>query len=289
MNVKRGASTLVLILIAAISARGQGRTTVPGYVQCNTTGGDTIYFSALFEVDPPPGGDTGGYTTAFADYLKSKYNVTDRVGCGYAIKSTADVQHLSDGQSAEEAQWRINGKKVVETNWTWNGAPVLNRPPVAAPPPSATPAPPSAAQQAYEKALEAGRPRSATGSPTDAAGNPLPPRSTTTPPSAATPPTTNAPSGATASDKDYAYCFANSLISAPRPNYYVSTTFSLPTTAHPEGAFQKFLQAQYPKEQFGSTECRRGSSSDAVLKGRAAFVAANSDHYRMVTVNWYLQ
>ncbi|HEY6903583.1 MAG TPA: hypothetical protein VI216_04705 [Candidatus Acidoferrales bacterium] len=275
MKVKLFAYTLVLIFTTALSARAQGGTTVPGYVSCNTVpGGDTVYFSALFEVVPGRSGDTGGYQAAFADMLRSKYNVTDRVTCGYAYKPTADLQHLSDGQRAIEAQWRSNGKKVVDTGWTWNGAPALNRQPAAAPAPAAPP-PPSAAQTQYEKALEAERPRSATATRPKAAGSP-----------SSRPPTTPSTATATAPGLAYGYCFATGAPSASHPNYYVSTLFTLPPTSHPEGAFQKFLRAQYPKEQFGSTECRRGSSSDVVTKGRSAFVTANSDRYKIVDVDW---
>ena len=275
MKVKLCACTLVLIFTTGLSAWAQGSTTVPGYVLCNTIpSGDTVYFTALFEVVPGRKGDTGEYQTAFADMLRSKYNVTDRVSCGYAYKSTADLQHLSDGQRATEAQWRSNGKKVVDTGWTWNGASALNLPPAAAPAPAAPP-PPAAAQTQYEKALEAERPRSATATPRKTAGNPSshPPAAPSTP-------------AATTQGLLYGYCSATGAPSASHPNYYVSKLFTLPPASHPDGAFQKFLRAHYPKEQFGSTQCRSGPSIDVVTNGRVAFVTANRDRYKIVDVDW---
>lgn len=105
----------VLILFVSCLAFG-GESAMHGYLECQSAANqDTIYFSAIYE------GTVGQDGNAFAQFLNTKYGYKGSAGCSVANKAYTTIPKLQEGHKATVAQWRKNGKKVVDTGWTYTG------------------------------------------------------------------------------------------------------------------------------------------------------------------------
>jgi len=111
--------TATLVVFVSTLAFG-GESPVSGYISCQSAPNqDTIYFSSAYE------GSVSNDDGAFTQFLKTKYGFTGQASCNVAFKAYTTVPRLQQGYDATVAQWRRQGKKVVETGWTNHGAPAL--------------------------------------------------------------------------------------------------------------------------------------------------------------------
>ena len=79
----------------------------------------------------------------FKEFLSAKYAYKGRVSCGRADMGTSTLAGLQAGKEQEQAQWRKNGKTIVQTGWTFGGA-NAGASPAAAGQPAPGPSPSSA-------------------------------------------------------------------------------------------------------------------------------------------------
>jgi hypothetical protein len=100
----------------------------------------------------------------FREMLATKYNYKGRVSCGRADIGGSTLAGLQAGKEQEQAQWRKNGKTIVQTGWTLgatNAAPSSVGQPAPNPPAgrSGGTAAPSSAQSPtmYELCRQLGR------------------------------------------------------------------------------------------------------------------------------------
>lgn len=106
----------VLFVFASCLAFG-GESSMSGYIECQSAANqDTIYFSAIYE------GSSGPAANAFTQFLNTKYGYKGGANCSVANKAYTTIAKLQEGHKVTVAQWRSNGKKVVDTGWTYNGA-----------------------------------------------------------------------------------------------------------------------------------------------------------------------
>ena len=118
--MKTFACALVLLVSVAAFAGQSGLS--PGYYICESWGGSTSYFSDIF-LGP---GDADSVSKAFAQMLAAKYGYTERVDCPIAYKTPEGLKRLQDQHKPYAAQREKQGRKIVETGWTYNGAPSLS-------------------------------------------------------------------------------------------------------------------------------------------------------------------
>jgi hypothetical protein len=110
-------ATLV-VLVSALAFGGESQES--GYIMCQSAANqDTIYFSSTYD------STISNDESAFTQFLNTKYGYKGSVGCSVADKAHTTVPKLQQGHNATVAQWRSNGKKVVDTGWTNNGSPAL--------------------------------------------------------------------------------------------------------------------------------------------------------------------
>jgi hypothetical protein len=69
----------------------------------------------------------------FKEMLATKYNYKGRVSCGRADMATSTLAGLQAGKEQEQAQWRKNGKTIVQTGWTYGSAGAATTPPAGQP------------------------------------------------------------------------------------------------------------------------------------------------------------
>lgn len=255
--------TSLAMIACSGAALAQGQFS-PGYYICESMGGDTSYFSDIF-LGP---GDMAVVTEAFKQMLAAKYGYTNRVTCPLAFKTAATLKQMQDQHKPYTAQRAQQGRKIVETGWTYGGAPSLSAgsphtepangntaelPPAYGGVPSAlTPD----AQSAYERAVEAQRPRSVSQAQLASAAKipaPDPNHASTTQTTRVMP---SPPSNGTTA---WEYTFCSSTGSPYRgtapSHYYITGIFPVTTAnAHPEGAFGRYLRTQHPQEQH-NTNC----------------------------------
>lgn len=132
------ASTLAVVFLTCSFAVAGESSLSPGYYQCTSlTSGKTVYFSAIFE-----GPGNADVEKAFSQMLSDKYGYTGYGNCPLAFKGPTVVQKMHQDQANYTAQLRKQGKTVVETGWTYKGAPALGTkvpPQTASPDPATTP------------------------------------------------------------------------------------------------------------------------------------------------------
>lgn len=112
--------TAVLVVFLAALAYGGGDSGLTGYWSCQSAADqDTIYFSSTWD------GTAHNDDKAFAQFLTTKYGYNGRATCSLLYKAGNTLATLQRSHDAKVSQWRSQGKKVVETGWTNNGAPAL--------------------------------------------------------------------------------------------------------------------------------------------------------------------
>ena len=115
------AVTSVAPFSGPIAALAQG-TLSPGYYICESMEGDTSYFSDIF-LGP---GDADAVGKGFSQMLATKYGYTGRNSCPIAFKNPETLKLLQSQHKPYAAQRAQQGRKIVETGWTYNGAPSLS-------------------------------------------------------------------------------------------------------------------------------------------------------------------
>lgn len=132
--------TVTLIVLVSTLAYAGGDSGLTGYWSCQSAADqDTIYVSSTWD------GTAHNDEKAFVQFLNTKYGYKGQPTCGLLYKAGNTIQTLQREHNAKVAQWRGQGKKVVETGWTNNGAAALttNAPETPAAPVAAKPKPPA--------------------------------------------------------------------------------------------------------------------------------------------------
>ena len=256
----------------------QGNQGSGQYVLCySDVGQSPVYLSADIHISVPlePGAQSGqsdgGASVRARDELKAAFLTYIKKQYGY--HSSSAYPAYCDGAAAaadlaprrEVLHSRFHQMTFVETSWKPGMSSTVDKSAAAAKP--ATP-PPSAAQTAYEKALEAQRPKG------------------TTPPSQSS-------VAEDTSGKTYSYCSTiGSLPHAPsapaRSNYYVSAVFAAGLASQAAPAFQKMLQTANPQVQIQTPTCTTPQPMAATQTHRNNEIAArrNNPYISTVEVNW---
>lgn len=190
-------------------------------------------------------GQISGVEQEFAKFIEKTYGLRGvSASCfGSYYPGQAEIvrqRTIDDIKRSAPAKFPV---KFVELDWA--PAPTAAAP-AAAPAQSAPTAPAASAQNAYEKALAAQRPRSV--------GSSAPPRARTADADADVAPRLAA-AVVTQAAPTYSYCSANGTPTARskgpvHQHFYVTQPFPLAAGQHPDGAFQNFLRAAHPGEIF---------------------------------------
>jgi len=216
--------TLATILVVFLSALAYGgEAAVQGYLSCQSAPNtDTIYYSSTWE------GATSNEDRAFMQYLKTKYGYAGAASCSVEYKATTTIAHMQQSHNAMVAQWRSQGKKIVETGWTYNGAPALTGPAPDGPVASA-----------------AAKPHTRVPDPDD---QPMPAKKSATPPPVAahTAPVAAAPTPAA---ETYVFCYSmgSPYRGTAKAHYYITSIFAS-SNRHADGPFGVYLRKQHPDE-----------------------------------------
>jgi hypothetical protein len=262
--------TFALIFLIPVAAFARQGTLSPGYYICESMEGNTSYFSDIF-LGP---GDDDAVSKAFTQMLTTKYGYTGRVSCPLAYKTPEGLKRLQDQHKPYAAQRAQQGRKIVETGWTYSGAPSLS--PVASPVAEKVPAPtPAASPSADEKALAAQKPASNTASAKPA----------TTP---AKPAASAAASPASSEPAKYSYCYAYGSTVGGRQHFYISQPFQMSQGERLDTAFEKYLGPSHPEEEL-SASCLAPSTLDAAQKGRQTTFDRTSKQttkFNVIEVDW---
>ena len=217
----------VLLVFASCLAFG-GETPVQGYLSCQSAANqDTIYFSSTWD------GSTNNDGNAFTQYLNTKYGYKGSANCTVAYKAYTTVPKLQEQYNAVVAQWRSQGKKIVETGWTNNGAAALT---TGAP--DGPVAPVSTTPKAHVP---------------DPDDQPMVAKKNVTPPPAM------AHSATAPSDETYVFCFSTGspYRGTAKSHYYVTGIFAA-SNSHADGPFGVYLHKQHPNE---------GNQAQCILPG----------------------
>jgi hypothetical protein len=230
----RTLATILVVLVSALAYGGEAA--VQGYLSCQSAPNtDTIYYSSTWE------GATSNEDRAFMQYLKTKYGYTGAASCSVEYKATTTIAHMQQSHNAMVAQWRSQGKKIVETGWTYNGAPALTGPapsgpvaPAAAKPQTRVPDPDDQPVAVKKNVAQASAPAHA----------------------AAAPPSAAAPAAET-----YVFCYSTGspYRGTARSHYYVTAIFAS-SNSHADGPFGVYLRKQHPDED-NHAQCTSGSMS----------------------------
>ncbi len=235
-----------------------GESPVSGYLSCQslpTT--DTIYYSSTWE------GASSSEDRAFMQYLKTKYGYTGQASCSVEYKATTTIAHMQQSHNAMVAQWRSQGKKIVETGWTYNGAPALT---------TAAPDGPVA--------TTANKPQTRV---PDADDQPMPAKKNITP----------APSPAHTATalaaETYAFCYSTGspYRGMARSHYYVTDIFAAPNT-HADGPFGIYLRKQHPTED-NHAQCTLPGPMSTVENTRRTYIENERKSFPdrdIVELNW---
>ena len=112
-------SGLLLLLVSSLAYAG-GDSGLTGYWLCQSAADqDTIYFSSTWK------GTTHNDDLAFAQFLNAKHGYKGKASCSLAYESGNTMAMLQREYDARVAGFRRQGKKIVETGWTNNGAAAL--------------------------------------------------------------------------------------------------------------------------------------------------------------------
>jgi hypothetical protein len=103
----------------ASSANAQEDHPAAGYWDCYTDFNEpTVYTTPVWEMTAYMDQVTNG----FGEFLFSKYGFKGRVFCGRANLAPAILPTLKTGDQRRNAQWKAQGKPVVETTYTFDPA-----------------------------------------------------------------------------------------------------------------------------------------------------------------------
>ena len=227
-------ATLV-VLMSSLAFGGEGP--LGGYLSCQSLPNtDTIYYSSTWE-------GASGEGQGFAQYLKTRYGYTGATSCSVEFKATTTIAHMQQSHNAMVAQWRSQGKKIVETGWTPNGAPALT---------TAAPDGPVAS---------AAKPQTQVPDPDD---QPMAVKKNVTP--APTP----AHSAAAPAAGTYVFCYSmgRPYRGTARAHYYVTSIFAA-SNSHAEGPFGVYLRKQHPDED-NHAQCTLPGPMNTVENSRHA-------------------
>lgn len=265
--------TLALIIVALlvpVAAFARQSDLSPGYYECESMEGNTSYFSDIF-LGP---GDADAVGKGFSQMVAAKYGYSGRISCPIAFKTPEGLKRLQDQHQSYAEQRAQQGRKIVETHWTYNGAPSLSiQPKPTQPSGSAGATSGSASGSGGAKTTETKSPRS------DAA-----PAKPATPPPAAP-----APAAAPAF---YSYCYAYGTPStgggaAARQHFYVSQIFPLAQSDRPNQAFEHFLGPAHPGEAINASCLAPGSLEIAQKNRQTVLNARRKDpSFDVVELDW---
>jgi len=237
-----------------------------------------IYVSGDIHLDVPPGPDPhanwsdGGASAKAVGQVQDDFLAYLKADYGYKSQSAYPASCTGNRPSAaaladirERMHQRFPQLKFVETGWMPGKTPKPTAAPEATGPKPAPP--PLAAQTAYEKALEAQRPKS----------------------------NTPAPASPTAADdgKTYSFCSAvghppHRPSEAARSTYYLSAVFPAKPGEQPGAAFEKVLQRAHPEENVRGTTCTAPQARSVTESARETEIGARKGNPYITTlqVDW---
>ena len=103
------------MVVAAPALLAQSDRPAKGWFRCDTnTGGVTIYATPFFDWT----GMFDELQNAFQQHMLSKYGYTERVNCSMASPNGNTLATLQADMQRQYAQFRAQGKKIVEIPWT---------------------------------------------------------------------------------------------------------------------------------------------------------------------------
>jgi hypothetical protein len=112
------ASSIVLAVAPARRLAGQSDLPADGHWSCfSGYENDPIYVTPVWDARAA----LDDVQSAFKQFLSTKYSYKGRVSCGRADMGKSTLAGLQAGKEQEQAQWRKNGKTIVQTGWT-NGS-----------------------------------------------------------------------------------------------------------------------------------------------------------------------
>ena len=248
----------LIVLLSALAFGGE--SPMSGYISCQSDPTQaTLYFSSTY--DSAMSND--GY--AFAQFLSTKYGYKGSANCNVANKATTTIAHLQAGHDATVAQWRSNGKKVVDTGWTNNGLPALTAPAPEGPVKSGVANAPAHVPDPDDQPM--------------AAKNAGPP-----PPAHA-----QAHAAAAPATETYVFCFSTG---SPRrgtaqSHYYVTGVFAA-SNPHADGPFGLYLRQQHPSEE-NHAQCTMPGPLSTVENTRHTYIENQRKSFPnrdVVELNW---
>jgi hypothetical protein len=130
------ASSVFLAIVPVQKLAGQSELPADGHWSCVSGYEDNPVF-----VTPVWDGRAAmdDVKDAFKQFLSAKYSYKGRVSCGRADIGGSTLAGLRAGKEQEQAQWRKNGKTVVQTGWTFGSANAAASPAAGQPAPSPPP------------------------------------------------------------------------------------------------------------------------------------------------------
>jgi hypothetical protein len=254
---------------------------VLGFCTARTPGGatfvpgETVYFSAIFSF-PDTRGNYARFE--FGQYLGKKSSIAQWSAPSCTTALDRDRGQMNAELQRQVALFRNQGVSVVMTDWTRDThaalmAELAKNPPPAASAPAPQSAPPSPAQGAFERALEAQRPRS------------------NTPPAPAAGATAPAVPGGGAAAQRFTFCSATGTPyrGTAQPHYYVTQIFPASSSSENQLAntFQRYLAQQHRQEEIGHAACPTGPRN-TVETNRGGQITGARDNYKqaVVELNW---
>ena len=250
---------MVLVLAPALAFGGEAA--VSGYLSCQSAASqDTIYYSSTWE------GASSNEDRVFMQYLKTKYGYTGSTSCSVEYKATTTIAHMQQSHNAMVAQWRSQGKKIVETGWTLNGAPALTGPAPNGPVASA-----------------GTKPKTPVPDPDD---QPMPAKKNVTPPPAPAHIAAAAPAPAT---EMYVFCYSTGspYRGTARSHYYITNVFSASNT-RPDGQFGVYLRKLHPEED-NHAQCVLPGPMSSAESARRSNIEGERKYFpdrEVVELNW---
>jgi hypothetical protein len=257
---------------------------VLGFCTARTPGGATfvpgeaVYFSSIFGF-PDTRSNYGRFE--FGEYLRKKSSIAQWSAPSCTTALDRDRGQMNAELERQVALFKTQGLSVVMTDWTRDThaalmAELAKNPPPTASAPAPKPPPPSPAQDAFERALEAQRPRS------------------NTPPAAAAGAGAAAAAGGSAAAQRFTFCSATGTPyrGTAQPHYYVTQIFPASSSSENQLAntFQRYLVQQHPQEGIGHSECPTGPRN-TVETNRSTQITGARNNYKqpVVELNWTAQ
>lgn len=110
---------VAIVQLAVYSAATAQERPEPGHWSCYTEYGQpTVYTTGVWDGTAL----MQEVTNAFSQFLLTKYGYQGQVFCGRATMTGSTTAKLMEGDHRRNAQWTANGKRVVETNFTFDPA-----------------------------------------------------------------------------------------------------------------------------------------------------------------------